>query len=167
MGLAGADLVAYRNRVHDLIVFQCDANFNCAPVNVDEARLSGATLSGHATWNGTQLQASMDFQQPEDATTGNMLPRRARRHAALVASHTWGDWTLGAEWVASSQRYDDAANTKPMGGYGLTNLTAAWHFAPAWQVLLRANNVGNKQYELAQDYGTPGANVFVAVQYQP
>src|SRR4029450_11426740 len=39
-----AGIVAYRNRVRDLIVFQCDASFNCAPQNVANATLEGGTL---------------------------------------------------------------------------------------------------------------------------
>jgi vitamin B12 transporter len=164
---AGADLVAYRNRVHDLIVFQCDANFNCAPVNVNNARLTGATLSAHQAWGDTQAQASLDIQQPEDEASGHLLPRRARRHAAASLTHTLGQWVVGAEWAASSARFDDPANTRPMGGYGLLNLTASYALAPAWQVVMRANNVLDKQYEIARDYATPGANVFVALQYRP
>jgi vitamin B12 transporter len=164
---SGADLVAYRNRVHDLIVFQCDANFNCAPVNVNNARLTGATLSARKSWGDTQAQASVDIQQPEDEATGNLLPRRARRHAAASVTHTFGQWVVGAECTVSSARFDDPANKRPMGGYGLLNLTATYALAPAWQLLLRANNVFDKQYEVARDYATPGANVFVAVQYRP
>ena len=54
-----------------------------------------------------------------------------------------------------------------MGGYALVNLNASYRFTPAWQLLLRANNVANKQYELARDYRTPGANVFIGLQYHP
>jgi vitamin B12 transporter len=36
--------IAYRNRVSQLIVFQCDVDFNCAPQNVNRATLEGVTL---------------------------------------------------------------------------------------------------------------------------
>ena len=40
-----------------------------------------------------------------------------------------GPVQLGVEFVASSLRYDDAANTVKMGGYGIVNLTVEWPFA--------------------------------------
>ena len=39
-----ARAIVYRNRVSQLIIFQCDADFNCAPHNVNRATLEGVTL---------------------------------------------------------------------------------------------------------------------------
>lgn len=166
VGSAGADLIVYRNRVRDLIVFQCDANFNCAPINVNNARLQGATLSAHVTLMDTRVQASIDVQNPEDEASGHLLARRAKRHASLALDRSFGGWSVGAEWLASSERFDDLGNTRRMGGYGLVNLAASYAFAPAWRVIVRGNNVFDKRYELAQDFATPGANVFAAIQYR-
>jgi vitamin B12 transporter len=163
----GLDAVAYHNRVRDLIVFQCDADFNCAPENVNEARLQGITLSGRTRWESIDVTGSLDLQQPEDQATGHLLPRRARQHGSLTLGQSFGAWDFGAEWIASSRRYDDLDNTRGMGGYGIVNLTATYSWSSAWRLLLRANNVFDKDYELAKDYATPGANIFVAIQYRP
>ena len=40
-----ARATAYRNRVRQLIVFECDADFNCAPHNVARATLRGVTAA--------------------------------------------------------------------------------------------------------------------------
>ena len=69
--------------------------------------------------------------------------------------------------ISSTKRYDDAANTIPLGGYGLVNLTASYLVSKEVTLIARANNVFNKQYELIKDFNTPGANVFVGLQYQP
>jgi vitamin B12 transporter len=37
--------IGYHNQVSELIVFECDADFNCAPQNVDRATLQGVTLA--------------------------------------------------------------------------------------------------------------------------
>jgi vitamin B12 transporter len=162
-----ARAIGFYNRIDDLIVFECDANFNCLPQNVQRATLKGVTLGLDATWRDTRVQGSLDLQNPKDDATGNLLPRRAKQHGALQLQQQVGPVQLGVEYVASSLRYDDAANLVKMGGYGIVNLTAQWPFAKGWSLLLRGNNVFDKNYELAADYSTGGAQVFAGVRWQP
>jgi vitamin B12 transporter len=166
-GDAQVDLHAtgWYNRVRDLIVFQCDADFVCAPQNVDDATLKGVTLVADVAWSDTTLRASLDLQSPTDDATGNLLPRRARRHGAFSAQHRAGPVTLVAEVVASSQRYDDAANTRRMGGYAVVNLVAEWKVAKGVTLYLRGDNVLDKDYELAAGYATGGAQAFAGVRW--
>ncbi|MBK9115569.1 MAG: TonB-dependent receptor [Betaproteobacteria bacterium] len=162
-----ARAIGYRNRVDDLIVFQCDADYNCLPRNVDRATLSGVTLGVDAAWRDTRVKGSLDLQEPEDDATGALLPRRARRHGVLTVLQQAGPVQVGAEFVASSLRYDDLANTRKMGGYGIVNVTLDWPFASGWVLSVRGNNVLDKDYQLAADYATGGANVFATIRWQP
>jgi len=162
-----ARAIGYYNRVDDLIVFQCDASFNCLPQNVDRALLEGVTLGLDLAWRGTRITGSLDLQDPHDVRTGNVLPRRARRHGALQVQQQVGPLQLGLEYVASSLRYDDAANLVKLGGYGIVNLTLQWPFAKGWSLLLRGNNVFDKNYQLAADFSTGGAQAFAGVQWTP
>lgn len=162
-----ARAIGYHNRVDQLIVFQCDANFNCAPFNVDRATLEGVTLGLDLGWRDTRIKASLDLQNPENDRTGNLLPRRAKQHGAVQAFQQWGPVQLGVEFVASSLRYDNAANTVKMGGYGIVNLTAEWLVAKGTTLFMRGNNVFDKNYQLAADYSTGGATVFAGVRWQP
>jgi len=161
-----AGIVAYRNRVRDLIVFECDADFNCAPQNVADAKLQGVTIELGARRGVLSAKASLDLQSPRDESTGHALPRRARRHAAATLMHDAGSWRAGAELVASSARFDDAANTRRMGGYALVNIFVERAFAPRWTLLARLDNALDKRYELAADYNTARASAFVGVRYQ-
>jgi len=164
-GPVSVGVVAYRNRVRDLIVFQCDASFNCAPQNVASATLEGVTLELGARIAETDIAASLDLQRPEDNATGNLLPRRARRHGALNLTRSWDALRLGAELVASSERFDDAANTRRMGGYALLNLSAEYALRAGWTAFARLTNAFDKHYELAADYNMPGAAIFAGVRY--
>ncbi|MCC7041744.1 MAG: TonB-dependent receptor [Burkholderiales bacterium] len=159
--------VGYYNRVDDLIVFACDANFNCLPNNVDAATLKGVTLGLDGSWRETRFKASLDIQDPKDDHTGNLLPRRARQHGALSVLQQAGPVQLGVEYVASSMRYDDAANSVRMGGYGLVNLSVEWALYKGWSLFARGNNVFDKNYELAAGYATGGAQFFAGVRFQP
>jgi vitamin B12 transporter len=161
-----ARAVAWHNRVRDLIVFQCDADFNCAPQNVNDATLKGITLGFDAVAERTSVHASADLQAPRDDATGNLLPRRARRHGAVQVLQQAGPMSLGAELVASSRRFDDAENLRPLGGYAIVNLTAEWPLDATTTLFLRADNVFDRNSELAADFATGGARVFGGVRWR-
>jgi vitamin B12 transporter len=161
-----AGIVAYRNRVRDLIVFECDADFNCAPQNVAAATLQGVTLDMRFRRGATVATASVDLQRPQDDASGLLLPRRARQHAALAVERPLGPVQLRAELSASSARFDDAANTRRMGGYALLNLLVEWPFEARWTAFARLDNLLDKHYELAADYRTAGATVFAGVRWR-
>jgi vitamin B12 transporter len=152
--------------VRDLIVFQCDAQFNCAPQNVTDATLKGVTVGADLARGATALGASVDLQQPRDDATGNLLPRRARRHGVLTAAHAFGPVRLHAELVASSRRFDDAGNLRPLGGYAIVNLSAEWRLSRGVTLFVRGENVLERDYALAADFATGGARVFGGVRWQ-
>ena len=163
----GARAVAWYNKVDQLIVFQCDDAFNCAPRNVDRATLAGVTFAGDAAFGGTSIRASIDLQQPEDDATGSLLPRRAERHGSLVVGQAFGPAQLVVEMIASSYRYDDAENTRRLGGYAIVNVSAEWLVGRGVTLLARGDNVFGKDYALAYGYATGGARAFVGVRWQP
>ena len=100
-----AHAVAWRNEVHDLIVFECDASFKCLPNNVDDATLTGVTVSGDVRFStASTLSGSLDLQSPENDGNGKLLPRRARRHGVIGWSQQAGPVRLGVELIASSLR---------------------------------------------------------------
>ena len=73
---------------------------------------------------------------------------------------------MGVEAVAATHRYDDAENTRRLGGYGLVNLTVEWEMGQGWSALLRADNVFDRDYRLATQYANGGATVFAALRWQ-
>ncbi|HSH73677.1 MAG TPA: TonB-dependent receptor [Methylophilaceae bacterium] len=166
-----ASLTVYENKIKDLIAF----DFGAAPFvfNLNEARIQGLTLAGSQRLDDWLLKGSVDVQSPRDTETDNLLVRRANRHASLNLSRVWGDWRFGSEFIASSARYADAANTERMGGYGVLNLTADYKVNQDWKLQARLNNALDKNYTLVYDtfsdvaYNTPGSNIFVSVRYAP
>ena len=159
--------IGYHNQVKELIVFECDASFNCSPQNVDRATLQGVTLGADVFWRETRVTASLDLQNPKNDATGRLLPRRARQHGAVQVLQQAGPAQLGLEFIASSLRYDDAAETVKMGGYGIVNLTVECPFANGFSMLLRGGNIFNKNYQLAADFSTGGATWYAGIRWQP
>ncbi|MBC7503154.1 MAG: TonB-dependent receptor [Herminiimonas sp.] len=161
----------YRNRITDLLVYspvcpieQATHQYGCA-YNINTALLTGVTIGASQAIGNFTLQGSVDLQDPQDKTTGKLLPRRAQQHGTVSVSYKAGALNAGVEAILSGRRYDDAANRNRLGGYGLLNLYASYAFAPGWSAFGRWNNVLDKDYELARNYTTPGSNLFVGVRY--
>ena len=152
--------IAFRNRVDDLIVFECDVNFVCAPQNIADATLKGVSVYGDVEWPATVLHASIDLQSPTDAASGRLLPRRARRYGVLSLARMVGRASVTAELVAASERFDDAENLRRLGGYGVVNLVLDWTLTPSTTFFVRADNVFDRHYQLAADFATGGAFIF-------
>ncbi len=173
-GASHFGVTAYRNKVRNLITFgaagPCGSEFGCYE-NTGRAVLQGVTIAGAHKLGKVNLGASLDWQKPKDDITGKLLARRAQRTLKLNADTrvTLGsmDWAFGAEWLAASHRWDNAANTNRLGGYGLVNLYASTRIARQWDVLARIDNLGDKQYQLARGYATPGRTVFVGLRWTP
>ncbi len=152
--------VYFHNKVSDLIA-------GWPPVNVSNATLSGTSLGYEGGFSDWQFGISADFQKPRDDDTGKRLARRADEQMKTRLSRAYGNWNFGGEWLLVGKRYEDAANTQKLGGYGLVNLFADYRIERDWVVFARGNNIFNKNYELALDFATPRASVFVGVRYAP
>ena len=168
-----AKLVAFRNRIKDLVVFNSSCpvpgfSFGCAD-NVERANIKGLSLSGSTYWGATQISVTLDWLDPRNADTGKLLPRRAQRAASLEIRRDWGAWTTTAQWQAQGSRFDNATNSsnRRLGGYGVVNLQAAYQLARGWQWWSRLDNVLNKQYETAWAYNTPGTTFWTGLRYSP
>ncbi|CAN7263251.1 TonB-dependent receptor domain-containing protein [Variovorax paradoxus] len=166
-----AGIVVYQNRVENLIVFDgsatnCRSGFGCY-ASTARARYQGVTLSGGHRIGDVSLRASLDFQDPRDLDTDHLLARRARRHGTLGADWRIAGWTLGAELQSSSKRFDDAANTRTLGGYTVLNLVASTQITRDIGLVARVDNVGDKDYTLARGYATGGRNAYIGLKWTP
>lgn len=169
-GRSSFSAVVYRNRLSNLILFggagTCASSFGCY-ANTARAQYQGVTVAASHHWAGVQWHGSIDLQNPRDLTTGKQLARRAKRHATFGADTQWAGWTLGAELQASGRRFDNAANTNVLGGYALVNLYASTRVARDYTLLARIDNLGDKDYQLARTYATPGRTLYVGLKWAP
>jgi vitamin B12 transporter len=158
----------YRNKVQDLIQWApTGVGGNWQPSNIARADMRGLTLSWQQTLGNYGLRASLDLQDPEDASTGKQLILRSRQHANLGVDYAAGGWNWAADWLLQGERYNDAANTVRLSGYGLLHLSAARELSRDWSLLARLENALDQDYERSSGYNTPGRNLFVSLRYQP
>lgn len=161
---------AYRNRVSNLIIFgaagTCNSGFGCYQ-NVSLARLQGLTLAGGTKLANVNLKATLDLQSPKDTSTGLLLARRAKRLGTVNADTELGDWLLGAGVQWSGARFDNAANTRRLGGYGLLNLSAQYKISRELKVQLNVDNAFDRDYTTAYGYANSPRTVLVSLRWSP
>ena len=168
---AGRELSAtvWRNNVRQLILFgdagPCASPFGCYE-NAGRVRYEGITLAGRGKLAGVMLHGSVDYHDPRNVDTDKLLPRRARALATLGADTAWAGWALGLELQAAGARYDNAANTQRMGGYGVVNLRAERALTADLVLDLRIDNAGDKDYQLARTYPTGGRTAQVGLRWR-
>jgi vitamin B12 transporter len=140
------------------------------PVNLPKVEIDGISLSYEGRWRDLDLTASYDHTDPRNATVGNanfgkQLVRRAKQALRLGVDWQAGAWSAGATLAAFSHRYDNAANTVRLGGYGTLDVRGEWAFTPQARLGLRVNNLGDKAYSTVLGYDQPGRQAFVTLRW--
>ncbi len=160
---SSASLTAYQNNVRDLIQFECDANYNCAPQNVAKARLRGVTIAGAMPLGPLRVDGNVDIADPRNTSSDGLLARRAREHGALKLSGAVLGVTAGVELLASGKRFDNAANSRVLPGYAVLNLYASKPVWPGVRLGVRIENATDRDYQLAYGYATGGRRAWLTL----
>ncbi|MFO7994428.1 MAG: TonB-dependent receptor [Marinobacter sp.] len=182
VGLAGRydswfwDAAIYQNDVDDLITFVSDPNTSDSTVeNVETARIRGVELSSGIETAGWNLAAALTYADTENRDTGARLPRRAEKNLRLDVDRVFSQWSLGASFIAESDRYNDPANASLLPGYGTVDMRAAWDFLPGWSASLKVDNLLDRRYSTSQgndsvtfesfDYLSAGRTFMASIRY--
>jgi vitamin B12 transporter len=161
-------LHAYQTTVDDLIAFDA-ATF--LPQNIDEARIRGLEGIVSARIGDWSVGVNATLMDPKNESSGpnngKLLPRRAEQSLRVDVDYTLGRFTVGGSFVAEGRRYDDLANTRRLGGYGVLDLRAEYRPHKDWALQLKVGNVFDKNYETAAFFRQEGTNVFLTLRYRP
>lgn len=158
-------LTLYRNNIDNLILNEPsvpgDAYSPYTPRNIDRALITGITLTGsQRIGRNTLVKGSVDWSNPRNANTGELLPQRAQRVFKMAVDQNLGRAKLSGELFVTSQRRD-ALTSDTLGGFGLVNVVGSYPITDNADIQVRWNNIFAKQYTLVQGYVTPGSTVFV------
>ena len=167
-------VTAYRNLISNLIDFSGSTN-SCAFFsdyggcygNVQAGLLQGLSLAASTQTGNLHLSGTLDLQAPKDLSTGLLLARRARQYGTLHATMPVANWQFGAGLQLSGQRYDNAANTLPLAGYGLLNFDAHCPLTPQLRLQLNLDNALNRVYQTAGGFAQAPRTVMVGLRYSP
>jgi vitamin B12 transporter len=164
----------YETRIDSLTGY--DSFFNL--VQVDKARIRGAELTYATSLAGWDLSTQLSYVDPradarltaegaENPNYGNLLPRRAPRTGRIDIDRGFGDFRFGTTISGASARYDDAANSVRLAGYGTVDLRVEYAVTADWTVQARASNVFDREYETIAWYNQPGREYGLSLRYQP
>jgi len=94
-----------------------------------------------------------------------VLARRARNTARIDVDRAFGDFRIGLTGYGASHRYDNAANSVRLAGYGTLDLRLEYAITDEWSVQARASNVFDREYETITWYNQPGREYGLSLRY--
>ena len=135
--------------------------------NIPYARIEGWTLAYEGQIDAFTYRAALDLLDARNLANNRKLPRRADQQLTAGFDYALGRWRLGASLLAASDRFDNATNTQPLGGYATADLHANYAVSKDWSVEGRVNNLADKAYQTAYGYNQAGRNAYITLRYQP
>jgi len=116
------------------------------------------------------LTANYTWMSAEDrsagaSTYGNELPRRPANTGNATVSYVW-PFRLSTDLALrySGADFDDAANQIRLGGYVLLDFRTSLPINDHVQVYARVENLTDRRYEVAYQYGTFGRSAYIGAR---
>ena len=173
----------YRRTTRDLINFLDCPSASAAPLCARYVDVGGYYANiARASAHGVEIQSSVSpFQQltvaanytltdtedrsPGSASFGNALPRRPRSTGNASATYSSPfALTVSAALRYAGPSFDDAANQIELGGYVVVDLRLSYALNRRFEVYGRVENVADKHYETAYQYGTYGRSGYCGIR---
>ena len=117
------------------------------------------TITANYTWTDTEDVS------PGSATYGNELPRRPADSGNAALSYVW-PFRLSTDLALrySGPSFDDAANQIRLGGYVLLDFRTSLPINDHLQIYARVENLTDRHYEVAYQYGTLGRSAYIGAR---
>jgi vitamin B12 transporter len=161
-------LVAFDTHTSDLIVYDSQLR---APNNVNDAQVRGVEAQTNVRLGAWSVDVGVSEIDPRNRTSGfdqdNYLPRRARTSGHLEVARAFGAFAARARLTAEGSRYDDAANTNELGGYGIIDLVFDYTPTAQWKLQGKIGNALDRDYRTVRLYNQEGRTYFVTLIYSP
>lgn len=142
------------------------------PVNISRAVIQGVSLTYGGQILGLNVNASMDYQDPQNMNTSNALAYSPYVFGSLTTEKKMDTWKFGAQMQSQGQQQSNPGQSSnvTMGGYTLFNLYGDVKMYKDVSAFMRINNLFDKQYvnSVNNTYGpyrTAGSYVFVGLRF--
>jgi vitamin B12 transporter len=163
----------YASGAHDLRVTYFDNQFtdlignnsSYVRTNIAKAQNKGVELIYIGKFANSTINAGFTSQDPLNSITQKQLDRRAKILANFGLNQDLGAWSVGAQTRYSSER-PDAAQTKTLGAYFVSDLTASYQWSRDLKLIGRINNVFDRKFETAYGYNQVRRGVFAGLNWQ-
>ncbi|HEY9050552.1 MAG TPA: TonB-dependent receptor [Gammaproteobacteria bacterium] len=155
----------YQTRIKDMIDWQPDSFFVWSPQNVNKAVIQGIETTIETNIANWDIAFTLNLIDPRDEITNTRLQRRTSKSTRLDMDRAFSKLTTGITILAYGERYDDAANTDKLSGYGLVNVRSSYELTKSFSIKAKVDNLLDKEYETIRDYNNLGRVVFVSLNY--
>ena len=163
----------YASGGHDLRVTYFDNQFtdlignnsSFVRTNIAKAQNKGVELIYLGKFASSTINAGITSQDPLNSITQKQLDRRAKTIANFGLNQDLGAWSVGAQTRYSSER-PDAAQTKTLGAYFVSDLTASYQWSRDLKLIGRINNVFDRKFETAYGYNQVRRGIFAGLNWQ-
>jgi vitamin B12 transporter len=116
-------------------------------------------ITANYTWTDTQDRS------PGSSTYGNELPRRPTDAANAAVNYSWPiRLTTGLAMRYAGRSFDDAANQIALGGYVLLDFRASYRMSERVEIYGRVENLTDRHYETAYQYGSLGRSAYIGAR---
>lgn len=138
--------------------------------NVAGTKAQGVELAGAANLGDLTLQANYTYIDTENTSAGIVnrgkdLARRPRHMGSIWATYAWPkDISTGVAVRYVGASFDNAANSFVLQDYVLVDLRASWQVTENVELYGRIENLFDKAYVTARNYGTPGRGAFAGLR---
>lgn len=158
-------LSGWHYKIQNLITYDNNAYYN-----VKSATIKGLEWTGNLATGLVNHQLSLQFIDPRDDETGELLQRRAKRQVKYNLSGEVAKlgWDVTYQYIG--ERYDSNFNTYPaervkLGGVSLWDLAVSYPVTSALTVRGKIANLFDKEYETVYGYATAGREYTLSGSY--
>ena len=133
--------------------------------NVARAETHGVELVAGTKLGAVTLDGNYTWTKARNDRTDKHLARRPEHMANVQASYVWENGAtagLGLHYVGQS--FDNAANTRRLKSYLLTDLRVSWPIRDALEIYGRVENAFDKSYETTSNYGSTGRGAYIGLR---
>lgn len=178
-GVHSGGVIYYYNNIDDQIAWATSSTvqsgktiYTTQPLNISRAVIQGLSLSYGGQVFGLNVNASMDYQDPQNMNTSNALAYSPYVFGSLTTEKKMDTWKVGAQMQSQGQQQSNPGQSSnaTMGGYTLFNLYGDVKVYKDVSAFMRINNLFDKQYansvnNIYGPYRTTGSYVFVGLRF--
>ena len=159
----------FTNDVEKLIAYN---PITSGPDQIDSARIKGVEASVSTVIAMWHVDANITLLDTEDRDLGKELRRRPDRQANINVDREWDRWGVNASLRLVGGRYEDAANTDELSGYGLLDAGVSYRLREDLSLKFAVKNALDKEYISARggslgNYESVGREALLSITYNP
>jgi vitamin B12 transporter len=158
-------LSAYRYEIENLITYSDTAYYN-----INSATIKGVEWTGSVDTGIFSHRVTLQYIDPRDDETNEVLPRRAKRQAKYQLDWSVLNVDMDLAWEYFAKRYDNRTSTynpeqRILPSYSTVDFSASYPVTSHLTVRGKIANLFDKEYETAYGYQTAGREYTLSGSY--